>query len=78
MAKKKFEKALQDLENIVEKLEDPDLPLDDALSLFEQGIKLSRTCSERLEEAEKKVEILLQDEDGNITTEPFDAQKDEG
>ena len=72
MAKKKFEKALEELEAIVQRLEDAGLPLDEALSLFEEGIKLSRFCSQKLDEAEKKVEILLKDESGHPCREPFE------
>ena len=75
MAKKKFEKALEDLEQIVQRLEDASLPLDDALSLFEEGIKLSRFCSQKLDEAEKKVEMLLKDESGGLSREPFDESE---
>ncbi len=75
MAKKKFEKALEELEKIVQRLEDSELPLDEALSLFEEGIKLSRFCSQKLDEAEKKVQILLKDDNGNISQELFDEQE---
>ncbi|MEI6128282.1 MAG: exodeoxyribonuclease VII small subunit [Pseudomonadota bacterium] len=72
MAKKKFEEALSELETIVQRMEDASLPLDEALSLFEEGIKLSRLCSQKLEEAEKKVETLLRDEQGNTFRRPFE------
>lgn len=72
MIKKNFEEALEELEKIVQRLEDAELPLDEALSLFEEGIKLSRFCSKKLDEAEKKVEILLKDENGNLHQEPFE------
>jgi exodeoxyribonuclease VII small subunit len=75
MAKKKFEEALEELENIVERLDKGDLSLDESLSLFEEGIKLSRVCSQRLDEAEKKIEILLKDEDGNLYKEAFEEPK---
>ena len=71
MAKKNFEKALDELENIVQRLDKNDLSLDDAFSLFEEGIKLSRYCSQKLDSVEKKVEILLKDENGNLKTKPF-------
>ncbi len=60
----KFEDALERLENIVDQLEEGDLPLDKSLSLFEEGIKLTRMCSNRLDEAEKKVQLLMKDEKG--------------
>ena len=72
MAKKNFEKALVDLENIVQRLDENDLSLDEALSLFEEGIKLSRFCSQKLDSVEKKVEILLRDDEGNIQKESFE------
>jgi len=71
MAKKNFEKALVDLENIVQRLDENDLSLDEALSLFEEGIKLSRFCSQKLDSVEKKVEILLKDDERNLQKEPF-------
>ncbi|HLG20508.1 MAG TPA: exodeoxyribonuclease VII small subunit [Bdellovibrionota bacterium] len=59
MAEKKFESALSELESIVSKLESEELPLEDSLELFEKGIKLSRLCSKKLAEAEKKVDALV-------------------
>ena len=56
---KKFESAVGELEEIVSKLESEDLPLEDSLDLFEKGIKLSKLCSKKLAEAEKKVDKLL-------------------
>jgi len=61
MAEKKFENALGELEETVSKLESEELPLEDSLELFEKGIKLSRLCSKKLAEAEKKVDALLQE-----------------
>ncbi len=72
MAKKNFEKALADLENIVQRLDENNLSLDEALSLFEEGIKLSRFCSQRLDAVENKVGILLRDDEGNLKKEPFE------
>jgi exodeoxyribonuclease VII small subunit len=68
---KDFESALQSLEDIVARLEAGDLPLDRALELFEEGVKLSRYCSSKLDEAERKVEILVKDTDGGMTPAPF-------
>jgi exodeoxyribonuclease VII small subunit len=59
MAKEKFEDALEKLEDIVRKMEAGDIPLDEALKSFEEGVKLIRFCSARLEETERRVEILL-------------------
>ena len=72
MAKKNFEKALADLENIVQRLDENDLSLDESLSLFEEGIKLSRFCSQKLDAVENKVGILLRDDEGNLKKEPFE------
>ena len=67
MADKKqtFETSLKELERIVRRLEDGDLALEDSLKLFEDGVKLSRECQERLNQAERRIEILLKDENGN-------------
>lgn len=62
-----FEASLQELEKIVRRLEDGDLPLEESLKLFEKGVRLSRECQERLNQAERRIEILLKDEDGNPT-----------
>ncbi len=75
MAEKKFESALSRLEEIVKELESGDLPLEQSLKLFEEGIKLSRICNKRLEEAERKVEILLKDKSGAIRAEPFEEEE---
>ncbi len=65
----KFETALKELEKIVENLEKKEMPLEKALSTFEQGVKLSRYCNQLLEQAEKKVKSLTekQDKEGNHT-----------
>ena len=64
MAAIKFEDAMARLETIVSELEKGDLPLDESLKIFEEGIKLSKTCLKMLDDAERKVEILIQDKDG--------------
>lgn len=80
MAKKKvpgsgaaptFEEALARLETIVRELEEADLPLERSLTVFEEGVRLSRLLHERLNEAERKVEILLRNEDGEKVPMPF-------
>ena len=71
MAVKKFEDSLKRLEDIVQKLEEGELALDESLKLFEEGIKLSRLCTKQLEEAERKVEILLKGEGESFDTTPF-------
>ena len=63
MAKEKFEDALEKLEDIVKKMEAGDLPLEEALKSFEEGIKLIRLCQAKLNEAERRVEMLLGKED---------------
>jgi exodeoxyribonuclease VII small subunit len=70
----KFEKALKRLEEIVEKLEEGDLDLDQSLKLFEEGVKLSKVCNKRLNEAQKKIEILTK-ENGELKTEPFGEEE---
>jgi len=68
---KDFESALKSLEEIVVQLEAGDLTLDRALELFEEGIKVSHFCSSKLEEAERKVEILIKSSDGTMKETPF-------
>jgi exodeoxyribonuclease VII small subunit len=68
---KDFESALKSLEDIVVQLEAGDLTLDRALELFEEGIKVSRFCNSKLEEAERKVEILIKTADGEMKESPF-------
>src|ERR1700681_2731582 len=69
-----FEKSLVRLEEVVRRLESPQLSLDDAMKLFEEGVQLSRECQKQLEEAEGRVEILLKKADGKLTAEPFDPE----
>jgi exodeoxyribonuclease VII small subunit len=78
MSSLSFEKALADLENIVEKLEKGGLSLNESLALFEKGVKLAKFLREELGEAEKKVEILLQDEKGEIKGAPFNLDREVG
>jgi exodeoxyribonuclease VII small subunit len=78
MAKKTFEQAMGQLENIVQELESGDLPLEKALKKFEVGIQLARFCSRRLEETEKRVTVLLKDQAGDFVDEvPFGEAEDE-
>ncbi len=72
-----FEAALKELEGIVEQLENGDLPLERALELFERGVKLSRECQKRLEEAERKVEILVKNASGDYEIQPFEEPPEE-
>ena len=66
-----FEKELKRLEKIVAELEKGELALEKALKLFEEGIKISRLCGEKLEEAEQKVEILVKDSQGEFKEKPL-------
>ena len=66
-----FERCLGRLEEVVKRLENADLSLDEAMKLFEEGVKLSRDCQKQLEEAEGRVEILLKKADGKIVADPF-------
>ena len=77
MAAQSFEKALEDLEKTVEKLEKGGLSLSESLSLFEKGVKLARFLREELEKAEKKVSVLLKDDNGEVKEEPFDLAEQE-
>ena len=62
---KTFESSLSELEAVVRQLENGDLPLEESLKLFEKGVKLSRECRERLTKAERRIEVLMKDENGN-------------
>jgi exodeoxyribonuclease VII small subunit len=70
---KTFEEALRELEEIVNRLEGGDLPLEEALQLFEEGVRLSRMCHTKLDEAQRRVEIVLKDENGKMTAQPFEG-----
>jgi exodeoxyribonuclease VII small subunit len=67
-----FEQAIQRLEKIVADMEGAELPLEDILKKYEDGTRLVRFCSQKLEEAEKKIELLTKKADGSITLEPFE------
>lgn len=73
MAKKErsFEEAINELESIVDKLEKGELPLDESIEIFQKGIELSKFCSKRLDEVERRISILIEDEDGQIKEEKF-------
>ena len=77
MAAVKFEYAMARLETIVAELEKGDLPLDDSLKIFEEGIRLSKTCLKMLEDAERKVEILVQEKDGKKRIQALSPGEDE-
>ena len=71
-----FETALKRLEEIVKKLENGELSLDSALQLFEEGIKLSRFCNTKLEEAERRVEILVKNSSGQPRAVAFESENE--
>jgi len=71
-----FEPSLKRLEEIVKRLENGELSLDAALELFEEGIKLSRFCHTKLEQAERRVEILLKNNSGQTQAVPFDSENE--
>lgn len=78
MSEQSFEKALAELEDIVEKLEKSGLALNESLALFERGVKLAGFLREELGKAEKKIGILLKDEKGELKEESFELAEDEG
>ena len=77
MAKQTFENAMKRLEAIVQEIESGDLTLDEALKKFQEGVKLSKFCSNKLDETEKKVSILLKDEERNVREKPFSPESSE-
>ena len=70
-----FEDSLRKLETIVTQLEDGDIPLEQSLKLFEEGVGLSAICKKQLDEAEGKVEMLIKQRDGSTKLEPFPDTK---
>jgi len=76
MAKEKFEEALGRLEDIVKRMEAGDMTLEESLKAFEEGIKLARLCSRRLDEAERRVEMLLKQEQ-ELVIRPFKVEENE-
>ncbi len=77
MVQKTFEQSLKQLERVVQELEDGDLPLEKAIKKFEEGIQLTKFCSQKLDETEKKVSILLKNTQGQVTEKPFSPDNDE-
>ena len=70
-----FEKNLERLDAIVHEMEDPDVPLERALVLYEEGMKLSEVCHKQLEEAEGRIEILMKKAGGKVVAEPFESEE---
>jgi exodeoxyribonuclease VII small subunit len=72
-----FEKNVERLDAIVRQLEDAELPLERALQLYEEGMKLSEVCHKQLEEAEGRIEILMKKAGGKVAAEPFASEEPE-
>ncbi|CAG0973167.1 Exodeoxyribonuclease 7 small subunit [Anaerolineae bacterium] len=77
MAKKTFEQSIKQLEQIVAELESGELPLEQAIKKFEEGMELSRFCSQKLEETERKITLLMQDGTGGSVEKPFPTENHE-
>ncbi len=75
--KEKFEEALQKLEAIVAQMEEGDLPLEETLKAFEEGVRIARFCANKLDEAERKVEKLMRDQAGKLQTTSFSEEEDD-
>jgi exodeoxyribonuclease VII small subunit len=75
--KEKFEEALQKLETIVTQMEEGDLPLEETLKAFEEGVRLARFCASKLDEAERKVEKLMRDQAGKLQAASFSEEEDD-
>ncbi len=72
--KKSFEEQISELEKIINELENGNLNLDDSVVKFEEGMKISKECNKMLENAEKKITILLNNENGEVSEEDFNAE----
>ena len=70
--KQTYEAALEDIERIVEQLESGELSLEDSLAVFEKGVGLTKYCYQKLDEVEKKIELLVKDKDGKLRLKPFE------
>ncbi len=77
MAKQTFESAMKQLEQIAQELEAGELSLEMAMKKFEEGIQLSRFCTKKLDETERRISILLQDSDGSVQEVPFEDKQAE-
>jgi exodeoxyribonuclease VII small subunit len=78
MAPKNFEEALKRLEEIVRDLEQGNLPLEEALNLFEEGMRMSRMCTEKLTAAKEKLQKLVRSEDGSVCVMPVEDEETDG
>jgi exodeoxyribonuclease VII small subunit len=72
-----FEKNIERLDAIVRQLDDADLPLEKALQIYEEGMKLSEVCQKQLQEAEGRIQVLMKRAGGKIAAEPFEQEEDE-
>lgn len=72
-----FEKNIERLDAIVRQLEDADLPLEKALQIYEEGMKLSEVCQKQLQEAEGRIQVLMKRAGGKIVAEPFEPEENE-
>jgi len=70
-----FEEALERLETLVQSLEEGDLPLEEAIATFEEGTRLKKICQERLREAERTIELLVEDSDGDLSVTPLKEEE---
>lgn len=70
-----FEEMIEELESIVETLEKGEIPLDESVTLFEKGVKLSGKCHSRLDKAEQKITMLTENEDGTVTASAFEGEE---
>lgn len=75
---KDFEKSLKRLEEIVAKLEEGELTLEESLKLFEEGTRLSKSCGNQLNQAQRKVEMLIKDENEELMEAPFSVDEEDG
>jgi len=76
MSEIRFEEALENLERIVAQLEAGDVPLEEAINIFQEGMKLSQLCTQKLDQVERKIEMLIE-EQGQLTRKPFQPIADE-
>lgn len=76
-ANKKFETAIGELEQVVEQLESGDLSLEDSLAAYEKGVGLAKLCYQRLNEVEKKIELLVKDKEGKLQLAPYRDSSDD-
>ncbi|HET9178388.1 MAG TPA: exodeoxyribonuclease VII small subunit [Terriglobia bacterium] len=72
-----FEKNIERLEAIVRQLDDANLPLEQALQIYEEGMKLSEVCQKQLQEAECRIQVLMKKADGKVVAEPFEREENE-